>query len=67
MFHNHIAQRNIVVLYILIFKFLERSLEDKSVWTEFPALSLHFVKQEVILSMVSILNKITPKALSYIL
>ena len=25
---------NIIVLYILIFKFLERSLEDKSVWTE---------------------------------
>ena len=23
---------NIIVLYILIFKFLERSLEDKSVW-----------------------------------
>ena len=25
---------NIIVLYILIFKFLERSREDKSVWTE---------------------------------
>ena len=25
---------NVIVLYILIFKFLERSLEDKSVWTE---------------------------------
>ena len=25
---------NIIVLYILIFKFLERSLDDKSVWTE---------------------------------
>ena len=25
---------NIIVLYILIFKFLERSLEDKSVWSE---------------------------------
>ena len=25
---------NIIVLYILILKFLERSLEDKSVWTE---------------------------------
>ena len=25
---------NIIVLYILIFKFLERSVEDKSVWTE---------------------------------
>ena len=25
---------NNIVLYILIFKFLERSLEDKSVWTE---------------------------------
>ena len=24
---------NIIVLYILIFKFLERSREDKSVWT----------------------------------
>ena len=26
---------NIIVLYILIFKFLERSLDDKSVWTEY--------------------------------
>ena len=37
MFHNHIAQTgNIIVLYtsIVIFKFLERSLEDNSVWTE---------------------------------
>ena len=25
---------NIIVLYILIFKFLERSQEDKIVWTE---------------------------------
>ena len=25
---------NIIVLYILIFKLLEKSLEDKSVWTE---------------------------------
>ena len=33
-FHYHIATGNINVLYILIFKFLERSLEDKSVWTE---------------------------------
>ena len=27
-------KRFITVLYILIFKFLERDLEDKSVWTE---------------------------------
>jgi hypothetical protein len=25
---------NIIVLYVLIFKFLERSREDKIVWTE---------------------------------
>ena len=37
------ATANIIVLYILILKFLERSLEDKSVCTEFPALSLHFI------------------------
>ena len=36
---DHVSQPysttgNITVLYILIFKFLERSREDKSVWTE---------------------------------
>ena len=38
---------NIIVLYISILKFLERSREEKSVWTEqkheFPALSLNFI------------------------
>ena len=33
MFHNHIAQLAILLFYIiLIFKFLERSLADKSVY-----------------------------------
>ena len=36
---DHVSQPysttgNIIVLYILILKFLERSREDKSVWTE---------------------------------
>ena len=36
---DHVSQTysttgNTIVLYILILKFLERSLEDKSVWTE---------------------------------
>ena len=34
MLHNHIALQAISLFYMLIFKFLERSLEDKSVWTE---------------------------------
>ena len=40
MLHSHITQPyntydNIIVLYILIFKFLERRREDKRVWTEY--------------------------------
>ena len=36
MFHNHIAQLAILLFYkvYFIFKFFERSREDKSVWTE---------------------------------
>ena len=32
--HPYNTSSNIIALHILIFKFLERSLEDKSVWTE---------------------------------
>jgi hypothetical protein len=32
--HPYITVGNIMILHILIFKFLERSREDKSVWTE---------------------------------
>jgi hypothetical protein len=32
--HSYKTTGNIIVLYILIFKFPERNREDKSVWTE---------------------------------
>jgi hypothetical protein len=49
MLHTHIAELAIlfIALYNVIFKLLETSREDKTVWTEknheFPALGLQFV------------------------
>ena len=36
--HPYSTIGDIIVLHILIFKFFERNLEDKNVWTEFPTL-----------------------------